>query len=163
MCSPGAMMATQGASAASSAVGAYYSAQGQQNALRQQADLAEIQAQRTLQSGERDVQRSRLQTASLKGTQRAGMAANGIDVGVGSAAQVLTSTDVMGEIDANTIEANAVRSAWGYRTEATMKRGSASAINPAMAGATSILGGAGKVATSWYRLQGNSGSIGRND
>jgi hypothetical protein len=32
---------------------------------------------------------------------------------------VLTSTDVMGQIDKNTIAANAVRSAWGYRTQAT--------------------------------------------
>lgn len=156
MCSPGAMMAIQGASAANSAVGAYYSAQGQQGQLRQQADLAEIQAQRTLQSGERDMQRSRLQAANLKGAQRAGIAANGIDVGVGSAAQVLTSTDVLGEIDANTIEANAVRSAWGYRTEAIMKRGSADAISPGMAGATSLLGSAGKVADSWYRFKDTS-------
>ena len=38
-------------------------------------------------------------------------------MGSDTATNILTTTDVMGEIDANTIEANAVRAAWGYRTE----------------------------------------------
>jgi hypothetical protein len=45
------------------------------------------------------------------------MAARGIDLRSDTALNILTTTDVMGEIDAQTIEANAVRAAWGYRTE----------------------------------------------
>lgn len=152
MCTPAIALPMMAASAASSAVGSYYSAQGQQSQLRLQADMDERQAQAVLEAGERDVQRSRLQTAQLKGTQRASIAANGIDLGEGSAARVLTSTDLLGEVDAQTIHANAIRNAWGYRTDATLKRASASSINPLMSAATSLIGGSGRVAESWYRL-----------
>ncbi len=155
----------QGAGAASSALGAYYGAQSQKQSLELQANLADINArmsessaQQTLLTGQRDEQKSRIATANLKGTQRAGMAANGIDLGEGSAAQVLTSTDVMGEVDADTIAANAVRSAWGYRTQgvnqsnqALMSRASAGAINPGQSALTSLLGSAGTVAGNWYQ------------
>jgi hypothetical protein len=86
------------------------------------------------------------------------LAANGVDLGEGSAANILTTTDVMGEIDANTIAGNAVRSAWGYRTQAVNQtnqaltsRTAAGAINPGQAGFTSLLTGAGSVASNWYR------------
>lgn len=72
---------------------------------------------------------------------------------------MLTSTDVLGAIDANTANANAVRAAWGYRTQATNyandalnKRAADGAISPFLSGASSLLGGAGQVASSWYRL-----------
>lgn len=164
-------MAMQGAGAASSAVGAYYGAKSSKASLELQANLADINArqlestaQSTLLTGQREEQKSRIATANLKGSQRASLAANGVDLGVGSAEQILTSTDVLGEIDANTINANAVRSAWGYRTESTnqknqalMSRASASAISPGGAAVTSLLGSAGSVASSWY-LMGKAGS-----
>jgi hypothetical protein len=81
------------------------------------ARLAETAAQSTLLTGQRQEQGQRLKTAQLKSTQRNQMAARGIDLGSDTATNILTTTDVMGEIDANTIEANAVRAAWGYRTE----------------------------------------------
>jgi len=154
----------QGAGAASSAVGSYYSAQSQKTALGLQANLSDINArmsesaaQATLLTGQREEQRSDIATANLKGTQRASMAANGIDLGEGTANQILTTTDVMGQVDANTIQANAVRSAWGYRTQAAnqtnqanMSRASASAISPLTSATTSLLGSAGSVASNWY-------------
>ena len=163
MCNALAMM---GAGAASSALGAYHSAQAQKTALGSQADLADINArmsesaaQQTLLTGQREEQKSRIATANLKGTQRASLAANGVDLGVGSAAQILTSTDVLGEIDANTIQANAVRSAWGYRTQgvnqsnqALVSRASAGGINPGSAATSSLLGSAGSVASTWYSM-----------
>lgn len=153
MCNPAlAVMGMQGASAASSAVGAYYSARSQKSTLGFQADLDEYQAQNALVQGEREQQRSRLATAQLKSTQRASMAANGVDLAEGTPARVLTSTDLLGEIDAQTIQQNALRSAWGYRTDARMKRASAGTINPAMSAFSSLLGGGGQVASSWYSL-----------
>lgn len=159
----------QAAGAASSATGAYYSAQSQKQSLELQANLSDINArmsesaaQSTLLAGQRDEQRSRIATANLKGTQRASMAANGIDLGQGSAINILTTTDAMGEIDANTIQANAVRSAWGQRTQAMnqtnqalMSRASAGAINPGQAAATSLMGSAGSVASNWYQYNRN--------
>ena len=88
-----------------------------------------------------------------------GLAANGVDMGYGSAADVLTTTDVLGEIDANTIAANAVYQAWGYRTQgvnynnsALTKQAQASATSPLMSAAGTALGSAGLVASSWYKL-----------
>ncbi len=155
----------QGAGAVTSSFGAYSSAQGQRTALRLDAEMADLnagladeQARSALYQGQKEEQSSRLQTARLKSSQRASFAANGVDLTQGSPANVLTSTDYIGEIDANMIQANAVRAAWGARTEATSlrsgartARATASAISPFGAGATSLLGGAASVASSWYK------------
>ena len=152
MCTPMAVMGMQGAGAASSALGAWYGAKSQQDRLSFSADMADLNARTVMQAGERDQQKSMLAAAHLKSAQRAGMGANGVDLGAGTAANVLTSTDVMGKIDANTIEANALRSAWGYRTQAIMDRASAGTISPLTAAATSLLGSASSVAGSWYSM-----------
>lgn len=167
MCNAAAALALQGGGAISSGLGAYYGAQSRKQELELNASLADVNArmsessaQQTLLTGQREEQKSMIATANLKGTQRASLAANGVDLGVGSAANILTTTDVMGEVDANTIHASAVRSAFGYRTQAMnqtnqalMSRASASSINPEQAAATSLLGSAGSVATSWYRFK----------
>ena len=106
-----------------------------------------------------------LNAGRMKSAQRAAMAANGIDLGVGSAAELQASTDIMKEIDMATIEANAMRSAFGYRSqamnfenEALAKRATAGAISPFGSMASSLLGSAGSVAGSWYSLN-NSGNL----
>lgn len=161
-----ASVGMQGIGGILSMIGAFGSSYGQRQNLRAQADIADINAttaersaQSALFAGQREEQRSSLATANLKGTQKAALAASGVDLGEGSAAQILTSTDVMGEVDKNTIAANAVRSAWGYRTQATnyqneaaTKRSGADAISPFMAAGTSLLNGAGAVASSWFQL-----------
>lgn len=81
------------------------------------AQIAEMGAQAELQKGEHQVASLTLQAGQLKSRQRAAMAANGIDLGEGNAAEVQASTDIMKEIDKNQIEQNAIRSAWGYRTQ----------------------------------------------
>jgi hypothetical protein len=52
------------------------------------------------------------------GTQRAEFAAQGVDVGSGSAVDVQKDTAYQGEIDALTLRTNAAREAWGYTVEA---------------------------------------------
>jgi hypothetical protein len=159
-------MAMMGMGAATSVVGAYNSASMQKDSLGFQANIADINsrmaeqsAQTELQRGEREYQSSRLRTGQLKGRQRASLAANGVDLGVGSAAEILTSTDVMGEIDANTIQANAIRQAWGYRTQATgyqndalIKRASASSINPGMAAVSTLLTEGAKMGSTFVSM-----------
>ena len=161
---PMASLGMQAAGAAMGTVGSYYSAQNTKSNLQLQANLAdtnaqiaELGAQSALAQGAKEEQRSRLQTTALKKSQRVALAANGVDLGQGSAAELLTSTDLMGDIDANTIKANAVRSAWGYRTQATnyqnqalMNRASAGAISPGAGAVASLLGSAGSVGQSWY-------------
>lgn len=162
-----ASLVAQVGGSAMGAVGSFYSAKSQSMSLKAQArmddlnaQLAEKAAQTELARGQREVQSSRLKTAQLKSTQRASMAANGIDLGSDTAVNILSSTDLMGEIDADTLEANAVRSAWGYRTQAVNAsnsaigaRATAKGINPAAGAAGSLLSSAGQVASSWYSMK----------
>jgi len=157
----------QSAGAAVSTVGAYYGAKSSKIALNAQANIAdinarisELSAQSELEAGQRKEQASRLTTAKVKSSQKAAMAANGIDLGSDTAVNIQTTTDVLGEVDANTIAANAARSAWGYRTQgvnfkndALFKRASAGAINPWMAAGGTLLTNASSVATNWYLLK----------
>ncbi|WP_369952268.1 hypothetical protein [Ralstonia syzygii] len=162
-------LALMGAGVAANTVGSYFSAQQQKTALDAQAGvddinarMAESGAQSALYQGQQQEISARMRTAQLKSSQRTALAANGVDLGSDSAVNVLTSTDVMGDIDANTIAANAVRAAFGYRTQATnfqndalMKRASASAISPIGSAAGTLLSSAGQVAGNWYLMKKN--------
>lgn len=173
--------ALQGAGAATSMVGSFYGAKSQQSSLDYQAAMAETNArmaeksaQQEMYRGQREVAGLTLKAGHLKSAQRAGLAAAGIDLGEGNALEILTSTDLMKEIDSNTASANAVRAAWGARTQgtnyqndATTKRASADSISPMASAATSLLGSAGSIAASYYTMSkagafdtGNGVSIG---
>lgn len=151
--------ASQGAGAVTSAIGAYAMAQSsraQASISDSNARLAELGAQAALLQGQTEEMRSRLATANLKSSQRVSFAANGVDLGEGSSARTLTATDLLGEVDANTIHANAVRAAFGYRTQALnysndalMRRAGPGGLQ---AGATTLLGSTGQVASSWYQF-----------
>lgn len=175
-----AALALQVGGALTSTVGSFYGAKTQAANLRGQASsmqsqariadinarLSELSAQSALEQGKQEKARLTLQTGQLKGRQRAALAANGVDLGVGSAVEIQASTELMKEIDVNTIKANALRNAWGYRTQgvnfqtqAASLRGqagvasaTAKGINPMGTAATTLLGGAANVASSWYTL-----------
>lgn len=161
-----ASVALTGAGIATNTVGAYWSAKNSKIALEGQAAIAqsnariaELSAQSALNQGQREVGRLTLKAGQLKSSQRAALAANGVDLGAGNAAELQASTDIMKEIDRNTVEANAVMSAWGYRTqamnfenEALVKRATARAISPGAAAASSLLSNSGQVAASWYSM-----------
>lgn len=83
------------------------------------ARILEANAQDALRVGQQQEQQSRLQYANLKGSQRARLAANGLALDEGSALRILTDTDYLSDVDANTLHANAVREAMGYRTQAS--------------------------------------------
>lgn len=151
---------------ASSAIGSYYSSATQKINLETQAYLAEtnakiaeIGAQSALYQGQQQVGALTMKAGQLKSKQRASMAANGIDLGVGNAAEIQASTDIMSQTDANTLEANAVRNAWerrtqavNYQNEALTSRATASGVSPGGSMFSSLLGSAGSVASSWYSL-----------
>ncbi|MHB1371978.1 MAG: virion core protein, T7 gp14 family [Pseudomonadaceae bacterium] len=157
----------QAAGAVSGAIGSFYSAKSTKRQLQFEAAMADINARiselgarSALDQGQKEIASLTMQAGRLKSSQRAAMAANGVDLGEGNAAELQASTDIMKEIDKNTLEANAVKNAWGYRTqganyqsEAMMKRGTAGGISPLMAGASSMLTGAGQVASSWYQFK----------
>lgn len=150
-----------------SALGSYFGARTARTNLRLQSDIqrinariAALQGRDTLLQGQRMEQASRLKTAQTKSSARAALAASGIDVGSELATALNASTDYIGETDANTIAANAIKSAWGYQTQsgnlmaqAAMGDTAADAMNPALAGFTSLLGSASSAVPTWYSMR----------
>lgn len=142
-----------GLSATSTVMGAYgqyQSAKAQQQAHQYNAQVGEAQAQDALMRGRRDAARLQSEGERFKGSQKVALAASGVDVGYGSALDILTGTDVMIEADAELTRYNAEREAWGYRTGADMDRFSAGSIRPGLAATGSLLTGASNVADRWY-------------
>lgn len=151
--------------------GSFYSAKAQKRNLQHQARMAEINARvaetgakTELARGQAEYARHTLQAGHLKSAQRAALAANGIVMNEGSAAEMLAATDIMKEIDAQTIEENALRNAWGYRIQATdyrnqalMEQAQASSINPVGAGLQTLLGSAPMVAEYWDKYSRQKG------
>lgn len=81
------------------------------------ATIAGWQAEDATARGKIEEQRQRLATARLRGAQRAGMAANGVEIDSGSPLDVLMDTAQLGELDALTIRSNAEREAYGLRNQ----------------------------------------------
>jgi hypothetical protein len=147
-------------------VGAYNKAKAERTAYEMQAQVAENnkqfalwQAEDALVRGEKATVASQLRTRQLKGKQIASMAGRGIDLGEGSALNILTDTDLMGEIDANTVKDNAAKEAYGHRTSAAnfganadLLRFRASNTSPSGAAFGTLLTSAGSVASSWYMM-----------
>jgi len=151
----------------STAIGAYYDASMQKQSLKHteamaaiSARVAELGAQSALLQGKSEVAKLTQQAGQLKSRQKVALAASGVDLGVGNAAEIQASTDMMKEIDVNTIQSNAWRTAWGqrvqaqnYLSQADAARITAKGINPYMSAANSLMGDSGQVASQWYGLQ----------
>lgn len=100
-------------------------AQSQANIARLNAQMMEQQTQAVFRSAEKDIVRKTMAAGQVKGKQRATLAANGIAVGTGSAAEIQASTDLIKEMDTITMRQNATRQAWGYRMKAVGYEGEA--------------------------------------
>ena len=158
----------------SSAIGSYYQAKTAQNQLKSQAlsyqfqrDIALINAQQaetaaqgTLLAGERAAGQVGMKYGQLRARRRASAAARGLTLDEGSTAEIEASAEWAKQMDMNTVMANAVSAAWGYRTQGVnyqtqaMLSGvsaqnamtSAGTISPLAAAGTSLLGNARSVA-----------------
>ena len=95
---------------------AYLKYQASMNRIN--ARLANMSAESALRAGEKQQQQIMTQTAKLKGAQKTGYAASGIDLASRSVQNVLNETDYLGEVDKNQAAANALSNAWGYRLQA---------------------------------------------
>ena len=162
-----------------SAFSSYYAAKSQQYQLESQAmtmqfqkDIAginarqaEVNAQGVLFARDQQIASTTLKYGKVKGAQRAAMAANGGTIGVGSNVDIEATTELMKEIDKNTINASAVRAAenqriqaQNYKTSAVMAgisadnlRTSASSISPFGSAFTSLLTSATSISGTMYR------------
>lgn len=155
MCDPSMLgMATQGVGAAGSALGSYFAASGRKLALNSDAAiqdlnarLAESDGRLARQQGEQAQVAQKLKTGQIAAKQRVAAAAGGVDATYGTPLNTIVSTEVMGEIDALTIDANAIRAqgnrqieATGYRNKANTDRANARSISPFGEAAISLLG-----------------------
>lgn len=136
------------------AKGEWDRAQGEIN-----AQLSGIAAQDAIKRGEKDAQTLRKQSKQMIGSQRAALAAQGIDVSLGSAADIQADTAELAAQDALTIRNNAWREAWGYRTQGanalsqgriSQAQSRSQAFNTMLAGGLSAAGSGAK-SYSQYR------------
>lgn len=132
-------------------------AQSQANIARLNAQMMERQAQGALRSAEKAITTKTMQAGQFKATQRARLAASGVAVGVGSAAELQASTDIVKEIDKNQLKSNAVAEAWGIRQKAVGYEGQAlmaeaSKQSVGLTFANSLLSGASQVANNYMQM-----------
>ena len=153
------------ASAAMSAYGAYQGAQAQRDmakyneaVARNNATMAEYQAQDAISRGNAAAEEHSRKVAALVGTQRNSMAARGLDISEGTPLDIVSDTETLGSIDQRTIKTNAEKEAWSarvqsgnYANQAGMYKLQAENTSPLMVGAGSLLSGAASVADKWYR------------
>lgn len=160
-------LAASTAGAMTSTFGAYGQSQAQKASLQYQASvdrnnaqLMEWEAQDAIARGEKAWQKHRLDTANLKGTQRAVMASRGVDLGEGTPARILTDTDFLSALDGAAIRRNAGREAYTARAKGDQFTADANAAqygadntHPALAATGTLLNGVSTVASNWYAMK----------
>lgn len=155
------------ASALSTAVstyGASQQAQGERRMHRYQAavasnnaQVADWHAQDAVRRGHQEAHAARRRGEALRGTQRATMAARGLDLSQGTPAALLSETDYFTSYDQAVARHNAAKEAWASQVqganlqgEARMHRGAARNISPGLTAGMTLLGGASQVADRWF-------------
>lgn len=159
------------------AINSYYAAQGKQAELKMQAQnlrfasqmsalnarQAEVAAQQATIAGQRAIGRYTMEAGQRKASARTAMAARGIQAGVGSAAEVMASMDLVKEVDRLTMDTNIVRQAEALRsqqinymsqsvmqgTSANNLYATAGSISPFSATFTSLMGSAASIGGTW--------------
>lgn len=158
MCEPATLtaIATYAAigSTALSTVGAYNQASVQKATAQNNAKVAEMQAQDALKRGEQDAQDVQRKAAAYKSSQRVALAANGLDLGYGTAADMQDQTDFFGQADAATARTNARKDAWAKRSQGANFQAEAAASRPWLAAGSTLLAGAAQVADKWLQYRG---------
>lgn len=151
----------QASAAAASQAQAVYQAQ----VARQNEELMRRQAVDAIQRGQVAEDNRRRLTGQQIGQQTAALAGQGTDL-EGSPIEVLGDTAAAGELDAQTIRANAAREAYGYQVQGLgynsqaileSTRAANSTYTPNYLGAgASLLAGASSLGEKWWRFQQNA-------
>lgn len=116
-----------GSAVAGGGLGLYGSAK-QAHAMRKQGDyqkdmydfnskIANVQAKDAIYRGDKEAKQYVAKAQQAVGTQRATLAAQGVDVSSGSALDIQEETAGQGALGALTIRNNAWREAWGYKVQ----------------------------------------------
>lgn len=149
-----------GAGSGISAIGALMGGQSASRLYQYRAAIALQNRDYALATGELQAQRYGMQARQRMGALRAGIGAQGIDIGSGSKANVTSSQQTVTDIDLAQIRNNAARKAYDYTVEATGdEMASTEAVRAGKIKALgSLVSGAGSVASKWYQ----GGSVGLN-
>lgn len=170
-------MLLQIAGAGMSAVGSFYQAKGQQHMLRSQAQgqdyeasaqdmvarQSKLESESVKDAAQKQIGQFTMRAGQIKAGSKASLAARGIQAGVGSAAEIMQSQDIIKEIDVLAINSNAVRASEALnmqrtgamnramlsRVSAQNLRAQAKSINPWLSVATSLLGSAANMGSQW--------------
>lgn len=164
-----ASLALTAASAAVAAGGAISSADAQRKSANYQAQVARNDtttaaqnAEYATQAGQAKAYQAGIAAREQQGRVTSALAANGVDVNSGSAADVRTTQRETGALNQEQTTANAALQAYGYRTQQTSFQSQASldaatAANAGPAGAISasgdLLSGASGLAGKWQKYQ----------
>lgn len=152
MCEPMtiAMIATA-AAAGMSAKATYDQGQVAKQVGRNNATMAEYAAQDAQRRGEEEAAAVQRRGASIKSAQRVSLAAKGLDLGYGTAADLQDQTDFFTQSDVATTRTNANRESWNLRAQGqqALALGKAEARNANLQAAGTLLSGAGQVAGKW--------------
>lgn len=161
------------------AIGSFFAASSQANALKMQAQNAqfasqmsmlnarqsEFAAQSSMNAAQSAYGRYSMAQGQARSAAATALASRGIVGSVGTSAEILGSMDVIREMDKLTMNANAVRQAEAYRmqginqtSQAVMERltaqnlnATASSLNAPMAAFSSLMGSASEVGLSYLR------------
>jgi hypothetical protein len=144
-------MIAMAAGTAVSAKASYDQGQVAKQVGRNNATMAEYAAQDAQKRGEEDAAAIQRKGAALKSAQRVSLAARGLDLGYGTAADLQDQTDFFTQSDVATTRTNAGRDAWSMRArgQQAVFEGNAAARNANMQAAGSLLSGAGQVSDKW--------------
>lgn len=147
-------------------VGSILGGRAQARAGRANYRAAKREAADVIARGEEEAERYQMDLSGLLGTQRTNIAASGIDVNQGSAAQIKAQTERYGAEDIETIKLNATRAAWGIMSQAKIDRrlSNAQAVSGVLQGVGTLLGVAGqsKAWDSYRARRSATGAIGRD-
>lgn len=142
-------------------------AEFQESTARINARDAEREAQDLMRAGHQEYASLTLSQRDRRATTKTVLAASGVALGVGNAAEIMASLKVVDAIDKRTLEentqqrvnaariqgANYTGAAALARANASSLRVSRRSINPASAAFNSALSGAGYVADRWARAK----------
>lgn len=142
------------AGAATSAIGAYQQVKVAGDVAARNAKLADLQAEDALRRGENEAAELRRQVAATKSAQRVSLAAKGLDLTYGTAADLQDQTDFFGESDVATVRTNARKEAWSRRSQSANFQAEALSQRPWLSAGSTLLAGAGQVADKWYAYRG---------
>lgn len=118
MCSPAiALVAVTVASTAASMYSQNQQAKYTSAVAEQNADVAEAQAQDSINRGNAEAEQRRREMRQRQGTQTANMAATGAELGSGSSLDIFGDTAQFGTLDALTTVNNAQREAYGLQVQ----------------------------------------------